>query len=464
MKKVTILMLNALLLLTGSCGIYRKYERPENMVTDSLFGEKYDTTDTTSMATMSWEELFTDPDLQALIQKGLDSNTDLRSAELRVEAAQASLQTARLAYLPSFNITPDGGISSFDGAKGSWTYSVPVTASWEIDLFGKLTNTKRQAQSAYRQSQDYQQAVRTNLIAEIATQYYTLLMLDEQLRIAQETTGKFAKSVRVMRSMKSAGMANEVGVAQMEGAYYEVKASVEDLKRSINEVENTLSTLLCETPHHIARGTLTNAKFPEELKTGLPASILSNRPDVRSSEEALAQAYYAVNISRAALYPSINLGGLVGWTNSAGAAVVNPGSLLWSATGSLLMPIFNARANVNKVKIARTQQEEARLAFQQTVLNAGAEVNNALTQYQTALAKSEWRTQQVASLDTAVKKTEKLMEHTSTTYLEVLTAQQSLLSAQTAQAQDRFEMIQGVINLYHALGGGQAIEVGEEQP
>lgn len=462
MNKLIIITLNALLMLTSSCGIYRKYERPDNLVTDSLFGEKYHTVDTTSIVAMCWKELFTDPLLQVLIQKGLDNNTDIQSAELRVEAARTNLQTARLAYLPIFNFSPEAGNNVFKSVSGTWTYSVPVTASWELDLFGKLTNTKRMTHSSFRQSLDYCQTVQTNLIAEIATQYYTLLMLDEQLRIALETTDKFYKSVKVMRSMKNAGLANEVGVAQMEGAYYEVKASAEDLKRSINEVENTLSTLLCETPHAIERGTLSNTEFPQELKTGLPVNLLSNRPDVRYAEESLIQAYYAVNISRAALYPALNLSGSAGWTNSLGSTVANPAGLLLSAAGSLFMPVLNARSNINKVKIAKTQQEEAQLFFQQTILNAGAEVNNALTQYQTALAKSEWRSHQVSSLITAVNKTEKLMEHTSTTYLDVLTAQQSLLSAQTAQAQDKFEMIQSVINLYHALGGDQTLKSEEE--
>ena len=309
MNKLTIITLDILLLLTSSCGIYRKYERPENIVTEPLFGEQYDTADTTSIATMGWEELFTDPQLQVLIQKGLDNNTDLRSAELRVEAAQASLQTARLAYLPSFNITPDGGISSFDGAKGSWTYSVPVTASWEIDIFGKLLNAKRGAKAALEQSEAYRQAVQTQLVATIANSYYTLLMQDEQLRIMRRTAETWEDNVRVMKAMKEAGQTTEMAVAQVEASRLSVEASIVSTERQINEMENSLSVLLGLSPQQIKRSTLDAQSFPDTLSTGVPLQLLSRRPDVKQAEQALAVAYYATNQARSAFYPSITLGG-----------------------------------------------------------------------------------------------------------------------------------------------------------
>lgn len=443
-----------------SCGIYRKYERPETAYADSLlFGEEYVTEDTVSIADLSWRELFTDPLLQSLIEKGLENNTDVKTARLHTEQAEISLKTARLSYIPNFNFSPNGGVSGFDNYNGvksaaSWTYTVPVVASWEIDIFGKKTNEKRQSKASWEMAKDYEQAAITGLVSSIASQYYTLVMLDTQLEIARSTAEKFDRSVKVLKAMKEAGMTNEVAVAQMEGAYYQVCASEQTILQTISEIENSLCTTLCETPHSIERGGFDGMCFPETLKTGLPVQLLSRRPDVRAAEHNLASAYYATNASKASMYPSLTLGGTVGWTNSLGS-VVNPGGLLLSATGSLLQPIFNARANVAKVKIMKSQQEEARLNFVQTVLNAGAEVNNALTQYQSSVSRAEFREQQIASLAEAVEKTELLMRYTSTTYLDVLTAQQSLLSAQTDLAQDCYDMIAGVISLYRALGGGQ---------
>lgn len=450
-----IIIISGLLILLTSCGIYKPYSRPDEIQTDSLYGAKYETEDTTTLASLGWRELFTDPALQVLIEKGLANNTDLQSAYLRVQESEVTLKTARLSYLPSFNFAPNGTIASFDGSTASKTWVAPVAASWEVDIFAKITNAKRQARSLYEQSQDYRQAVQASLIVSISTQYYTLLMLDEQLRISQETAVQFKESVRVLKAMKEAGMSNEIGVSQMEAAWYSVESGIEDLKRSINEVENSLSSVLAEVPGSIERGVMAGQSFPSELLTGVPLQLLTNRPDVRAAEQSLTQAYYATNIARAALYPSITLSGTGGWTNSVGSAIVNPGKVLLTATGSLAQPIFNAGYNRGRVKIAKAQQEQAQLSFQQTLLNAGVEVNNALTQYQTADAKRGWRNGQVESLETALAHTELLMTHTSTTYLDVLTARQSLLQAQMSQASDTFEQIRAVINLYHALGGGQ---------
>lgn len=455
-----ILLMAAVVMMTAGCGIYKKYERPADMVADSLFGASYQTSDTSSIADLNWRELFTDPYLQDLIDTALVRNTDIQTAQLRVEQAETALKIARLAYIPSFNLAPEGSVAGFNNFSSvstgaGWNYTVPVAAGWELDVFGRKTNEKRQARASADMAGDYHQAVRTGLIAGVATQYYTLLMLDEQLRIAESTCTKFKESVRVLRAMMGAGMANEVAVAQMEGAWYQVQAGVEDIRKAINELENSLSTTLCETPHGIARGRLSDMKFPSQLKTGVSVSLLSRRPDVRAAENNLAAAYYAVNASRADLYPSISLSGVAGWTNNLGGTVMNPAGLILNAAASLFMPLFNAGAMRGKVKIAEADRKAAELAFQQTVLDAGAEVNNALVQYQTALAKEEWRGSQVASLSSAVEKTEKLMQYTSVTYLEVLTAQQSLLQAQTAQAQDTYEKITAVITLYRALGGGQ---------
>lgn len=442
-----------------SCGIYKNYQRPD-VVTDGLYGTA-ETADSTTLGDISWQEMFTDPQLQALIDLALTNNTDLQSAQWRVKEAEATLKSARLAYLPSFNFAPQGTISSFDNGAASKTYSIPVTASWQIDIFGGLTNAKRKAKALYLQSQEYQQAVRTQLIASVANLYYTLLMLDSQYEVTKETAAKWEESVRTMREMKAAGMTNEAGVAQYEGSYYGIVASLNDIEYSIRETENSLCSVLGEVPHEIVRGRLDEQQLPDNLAVGVPVQMLSNRPDIRQAEYSLMQSFYATNAARSALYPSITLSGSAGWTNNAGV-ITNPGKLLLSAAGSLLQPIFNANANRANLKIAKAQQEESKLAFQQALLNAGAEVNNALTQCQTARAKTDLRIKQIEAMERAVESTELLMQHSSTTYLEVLTAQQSLLSAQLSQIADQFDEIQGVVNLYQALGGGRDLTTEEK--
>ena len=457
MRKIVIILAAAA--LTG-CGIYKPYTRPEVQV-DGLYGDA-ETADSTTLGDISWQEMFTDPALQELIVRALENNTDLQSAGWRVKEAEATLKSARLAYLPSFNFAPQGSLSSFDGATPTKTYSIPVQASWQIDIFNGLTNAKRKSKALYLQSQEYEQAVKTQLIAGVANLYYTLLMLDSQYEVTRETAASWRRSVEIMQAMKEAGMANEAALAQYEATMLSIEASLHDLSFQRTQTENSLCSLLGEAPHPVTRGRLEEQVLPDELMVGVPVQMLSNRPDVRSAEYTLMQSYYATSEARSALYPSITLSGTLGWTNNSGAGIVDPGKLLWNAAGSLLQPLFNANSNRARVKIALAQQEESKLAFQQTLLNAGAEVNNALVQCQTARAKADLRMEQVEALQRAVSSTEDLMQFSSTTYLEVLTAKQSLLSAQLSQISDRFDEIQGIVNLYQALGGGRDITQDKE--
>ena len=452
--KSKIILLGLSTLVLSSCGIYTKY-KPVSEVPENLYGEQVALSDSSSIVSLSWKEFFNDAELQQLIEQALVGNTDLQSAEWRIEEAKAALTSAKLAYLPSFMLTPQGGASSFDHSKASWSYTGVASASWEIDIFGKLTNAKRRSQAVYQQSLEYKQAVTSSLIANVANLYYTLLMLDAQYAISQETATAWEASVRTMRLMKEAGMSNEAAIAQAESNYLSVQTSVLELAQQINEIENTLSVLMGDVPGNIVRGSLKENVLPQDLSVGVPLQLLSLRPDVRSAELAVASAFYSTNAARSAFYPSINLSGTAGWTNAAGAAVLNPGSLLLNALGSLTQPLFNKGLNVAQLKIAKAQQEEAKLAFQQTLLNAGKEVNDALTQVQTAKSKASLRSKQISSLETAVKSTQLLMQHGSSTYLEVLTAQQGLLSAQLQQVADTFAEIQGTVNLYQALGGGR---------
>lgn len=435
--------------------MYKSYERPDMPVVDSLYRQAAATSaDTTSIASLSWRELFTDPKLQALIETGLQNNTDLNIARLKVTEAEATLMTSRLAYLPSISFEPSGTLRSVDGNAMTKSYDIAASASWEVDIFGKLTNAKRGAKAALEQSEAYRQAVQTQLIATIANSYYSLLMLDAQLDISERTAANWGENVRAMKALKSAGDATELAVAQSEASKLSVDASIASLRQQIDQMENTLTALLGIAPQKIDRTTIGEQRFPTELAAGVPLQLLQRRPDVRQSEAALAQAFYATNAARAAFYPSITLSGSAGWTNAAGAAITNPGQWLFTAVGSLVQPLFNRGKNIANLRIAKAQQEEALLSFRQSLLDAGTDVNNALIQWQTARQRQQIDQQQILSLESTVRSSELLMQYSSQNYLEVLTARQTLLQAELTAVSDRFDEIQGVINLYHALGGG----------
>lgn len=447
----TFILLWAVCLMTG-CSIYKPYSRPE-VQTEGLYRDLEETKDTASIATLGWRNLFSDKNLQALIDKGLERNTDLRVAHTRVKAAEAVLMNARLSYLPSVVLAPDGSISGTEGAKAIKTYNLAASASWEIDLFGKVTNAKREALAALEGSRAYRQAVETQLIATIANSYYMLLMLDRQLIISEQTLITWKETEHSIEALKQAGKSNDAAVLQAKANRLALEASVVSIRKSIRETENGLSALLADTSHDIMRGALQKQQFPDTLSAGLPIQLLANRPDVRQAEWNLAQAYYATNAARSAFYPSLTLSGSTGWTNNVGGVVVNPGSWLFSAVGSLMQPLFNKGTNIANLRQAKARQEEALLLFQQSLLDAGKEVNNALTRWQSARIRMDYVNQQIMTLQEAVRKTELLMQHTSINYLEVLTARQRLLEAELTQAQDKFEEIQGVIDLYHAVGG-----------
>ena len=451
MKKIYI----GLLLLTGLTGCqYRTYERPEMTQTDSLYQRLMVSGDTASIADLSWQELFTDPLLQQLIETGIAHNTDLSIARLRVKEAEALLTASKLAYLPSVSLTPQGTIRKVEGESATKSYNLAASADWEIDIFGRITNAKREAKAVLEQSEAYRQAVQTQLVATIANSYYSLLMLDKQYEISRSTAELWAENLRVMKALKEAGQTTEMAVAQIEASKLAVDASLLSLQQQITEMENSISSLLGDVPRQIERSTLDAQSFPDTLLVGVPLQLLQRRPDVRQSEAALAAAFYVTNQAYAAFYPSITLSGSAGWTNAAGALITNPGEWLLSAVGSLVQPLFNRGQNVANLKVAKAQQEEALLTFRQSLLDAGTEVNSALLQWQTARQRLNLDEQQIASLESAVRSSELLMLHSSQNYLEVLTARQTLLDAELSAVADRFDEIQGVINLYHALGGG----------
>lgn len=453
MKRIGILLTVSCLL--SGCGIYNRYSRPNLEVnTDSLYRETGLLADTTTIAATPWREIFTDPHLQTLIATGLERNTDLGIARLQVEEAQAVLMNARLSYLPSVSLTPQAGISHYNGETKK-TYTLGATAAWEVDIFGKVNNSRRGAAAALEQSHAYAQAVQTGLVATIAESYYTLLMLDEQLTISEQALANWDETITTLKALAEAGKANDVAVHQARANRTALNASLLTIRKSIRETENSLCALLKESSHTISRGTLGEQSFSDELSIGIPLQLLANRPDVQQAEFALAEAFYATNAARTSFYPSLTLSGTLGWTNNGGGTILNPGKWLSNAIAQLVTPLFNKGTNIANLKIAKARQQEAVLRFEQSLLNAGNEVNDALTEWQTADGRIRLDYQQTADLEAATEKTRLLMRYTSANYLEVLTAQQSLLNARLTLAQDQASKIQSVIHLYHALGGGK---------
>lgn len=447
-----ILIIAIITLGLNSCGLYTKFSSPD-VQTDNLLGSEIELNVSDSVYMPSWKTMFSDPILSALIEKGLSANADLAVARLNIEQTEAMLLSSKLSYLPSFMLSPQGGVNSFGGSKASQTYSLPLTTSWEVDIFGKLRNSKEQAKAVVEQSKDYSQMVQIQLISYIANSYYTLMMLDEQLKISEETVLNFKKSVDVTKALKEAGLQTEAAVQQTSATYYEVQLSVKELKKQIKNTENSLSLLLNETPQKTERSQFQNQDLSDAIMDSISLVALSNRPDVSHAEMVLRQNFYGINVARSAFYPSFVLSGSAGWTNNVGA-IINPGQLLLSAVGSLTQPLFNAGVNRANLKIAKSVYEQSLISFQYSLLKAGNEVNDALIQCQTSEEKEELRNQQVESLRKAVDITQELMNSGTAIYLEVLVAQNTLLQARLFQVSDWFEYMQGKIDLYKALGGG----------
>ena len=448
-------------LLLSSCGLYNKYERPEvdtkglvrdtQSLTDTLAVQ-----DTTSFGNMPWRSVFTDPQLQALIQQGLDNNPDLLNAALNVQMVNEALKVAKLAFLPSVALSPQGTLASFDGAAASKTYSLPISASWNVDLFGNLLSQKRSAQMQLIATQDYQTVVKTNVISAIANLYYTLLMIDRQLEIVTDMEQLTKETWDKMLFMHD----NRVGyrstaVQSAEAAYYQVQTQHVDLLRQMRETENSLSLLLGQPGQAIPRGKFDGQSLPTELSTGVGIQMLANRADVHSYEMALAQCFYDVQTARSRFYPNITITGTAAFTNSAGGAVVNPGKWLLSAVGSLTQPIFQHGQIVAGLKVAKMQYEQAFNNWQNSIYKAGNEVSNALVAYNSYSQKAELDGKRVEVLKKNVEDTKKLMESsTNTTYLEVITAQSNLLNAEISEVSSQLSKMQAVVSLYQALGGG----------
>lgn len=441
MKKITYIILFTLFL--SSCNIYRKFERPEMSVADSY--RNLDTTaivDTATIADLNWTEIYTDPNLQVLINYALENNTDHLIAMEKVKEAKAAFKSARLSFFPSAGLVFPTNLNYSNG-NTSVSYDASVTASWEIDLFGKLLNSKRKAQVVMLQSQEYQQAVRTQIIATVADYYFNLLALDKQLNIYTITEKSWATSVETIKAMKEGGMTTEAAVAQYEAYHASIAAAIPEIKAAIMKQENALSALLGDYPKNIERGTLDEQKVGFNIEAGIPMQLLANRPDIKAAEYNLASMFYNTNVARSYFYPNIVIDANLGWT----------GAL--NLIGSLTQPIFYRGANKARLEIAKAQEEAARLQFKQAIVNAGMEVSNALITYDAELKKESERNKQIVALYNAVEYTNELLKLGSSTYLEVLDAQQSLLSALLSQTEDNLNKLNAITSLYHALGGGR---------
>ena len=460
MKTRKLLVILSATALLSSCGLYNKYERPEvntqGLVRDPLSDK--DTlvaADTANFGNMPWKEVFTDPQLQQLIQQGLDHNTDLLNAALNVKMMQAQLMTAKLAFIPAISFSPSGTLSSWNNQTPSKIYSLPVQASWSIDLFGNLLSVKRSAQMQLLAMKDYQTMVKTNIISGIANVYYTLLMLDKQQQIVDEMVELTEETWNVMKLQKELGRARSTSVQSAEASHYMVKAQAADLKRQIKETENALCLLLGQPGQKIERGNLESQSLPTTLSAGVPLQLLNNRADVHYAEMQLAACYHDVQTARSRFYPSITISGSGAFTNSGGMGIVNPGKWLLSAVGSLTQPIFMNGRLVAGLKVAKAQQEQAYNTWQNAILKAGNEVSNALVAYNTSAEKAELEAKQVALYTQTVADTRQLYTSSGASYLEVISAQSNLLNAQLSKVADEFYKMQAVVSLYSALGGGR---------
>ncbi|MBQ2497035.1 MAG: TolC family protein [Prevotella sp.] len=464
MKKnsIILILLGAIIVgMTGCKSLYGKYERPD-VNTQGLFRDPVSLTDTlavadtTTFGNMPWRTVFTDPTLQNLIQTALDNNVNMLNAALNVKMVEEALKCARLAFLPSLSFSAQGTIARLqtDPAVTSKIYQMPLAASWNVDLFGNLLNAKRSAQMQLLATKDYQTVVQTNLISGVANLYYTLLMLDKQVEIVGEMETLTKETWEKMQVMKDTRIGyRSTAVQSAEAAYYSVQSQRVDMLRQVREIENSLSLLLGLPAQTIHRGTFEGQHLPENLATGVGIQLLNNRADVHAAELALAQCFYDVNRARSRFYPQITITGSGAFTNNNG--VVNPGKLLLSAVGSLVQPIFQHGQIVAGLKVAKMQYEQAYNTWQNTILQAGNEVSNALVQYNSAAEKAEFDAKRVEVLRKNVEDTRTMLAASpNTSYLEVITAQSNLLNAEISKVTDDFNKMQAVVNLYQALGGG----------
>lgn len=459
-NKQALLVILAAAGFLASCRVTKPYQQPEAVADSKLYRDST-STDTTTMADLPWTQLFTDPHLQALIREAIQNNLDLKIANARMDAAAANLRQSKQAFLPSVDATASvtqQKIAASQGGnfiKANRTYQLYASASWEADIWGKLRSTKRAYMAAFLQSEAYRRAVLTQLIANIASNYYALLAYDEQLKITRQTVENRKADVETMKTLKESDVVTGADVVQSEANRYSAEVTIPDLLQNIRETENTISVYLGRTPGAIERGALGEQSVNVDLKTGLPAQLLANRPDVQQAEYQLRYYYELTNVARTYFYPSLSItatGGLNGTTLD---NYFDASHFFGSIVGSLTQPIFQQGQNKQRLRVAQANQEEYFVTYKKTLLTAGQEVTNALFDYNAAVDKAAIRGQQIAYLQKSVDYTKELLKYTSNTnYTDVLTSEQSLLSAQLNSISDKLQQLQAVVTLYRSLGGG----------
>lgn len=459
-KGIVLLGLTASMGLT-SCQVTNRYKSPE-VNTDSLFRDR-PSTDTVTIADMTWCEYFKDPVLQELIEEGLQNNFDLQIAVTRIQQAEANLGMAKAAYFPDVSLVGQAEHSrSSNGVDGkdvlgyhSTTYTLGVSTSWELDVWGKLNRQSKAKYAQFLNSHAYHNLIKTSLVANIATSYYSLLALDEQLKITKETVILLEESTTTMQALMEAGMLNGASVEQSKSLLYSTRVTIPDLESQIRQMENSISTLLGRKPGHVVRATISDQMIVSRLAYGVPAQLLAKRPDVQQAELGFRSAFELTHAARAAFYPSITLtSGMIGYGASSLSNFFKPENIFASIIGGLTQPIFAKKQLTGNLKIAKAQQQEALLTFEKTVLSAGEEVSNILYSYESSISKNEIRESQISSLNKAVDFTQELLKAGEANYTEVLTAEQNLLQAQLGQVSDKLEQLQCSVDLYKALGGG----------
>lgn len=457
-KTLKYIMLVVLTVAMSSCHIYRKYELPAE---ESTFAEDFRKAtelpvDSTSLEYLGWEQVFTDPLLQDYIRQALANNNDLDDARRNVEIAQAQLKGAKLSYFPSLALTPNGGSASYGGSHMNWSYTIPLAANWEIDVFGKILNRKRGAKVSVEQMRDYEQAVRSQIICGVANTYYALVLLKQQLALTERTAVIWKDQVESMRAMKEAAYVNEAAVVQSDANYWSIMASIPDIRHNITTTSNTLSILLGTYPREWEVTSDLSFSLPVDIRNGIPMSYLAVRPDVRAAERGLAAAYYTTNSARAAFYPTLSISAQGGFTNLLGSMITNPGKWFIQLAGQLAAPLFARGQNIATLEAAKARQKQAMNAFEKTVLNASADVSDALSQIANNEIKKKSLEKQIDNLEKSVEYTQELLTlDQKTTYLEVLTARSSLLNAQMSGLACWHTQVASLISLYQAVGGGR---------
>jgi len=455
-----ILILAGLPLLLVSCFAAKDYERPQ-VVSEANYRTENLPQDTLSIATLSWKELFTDPLLQGYIEEGLQNNMDIRVALQQIRIAEAYVKQGKANYFPSLNGNAKfthqefsaGG--QFGGQFSSLDqYELSAGLSWEADIWGKIRSNERAFQASYLQSLAAHQAVKSRLIANIASVYYQLLALDEQIRVTEETIETRSKGLETTQALKEAGNVTEVGVKQTEAHLYTAQGILIDLKNQARLLENTMSILLGSAPQEITRGNLENQDIEIPLNMGIPSQLLRNRPDVMAAEYSLMNAFELTNAARASFYPSLTLSATGGFQNIEIDKLFNANSLFATIIGGLTQPIFNKRQIRTQYEVSQAQQEQAYLDFRLAVITASKEVSDALYNYEAATEKIEVNQKEFEAYNLATDYSEELLNNGFANYLEVLNAQENALNSSLNLISTKNNQLQAIVDLYEALGGG----------